>query len=55
LPEVEQALAEHLGTCEDFQVDSNLASLIHRYGSPNIENSVVEQLDPQVGKLACAV
>ena len=55
LPEVEQTLVQHLRASERYEVNSNLASLIYRYASPNVESAVIEQLDPQLGKMACAV
>jgi hypothetical protein len=55
LPEVDQALVEHLVSSQDFDVSSNIASLIQRYATAAIEPQIVNFLDPVVGKLACAV
>ena len=54
LPEVEQALAEHLRQ-PDTDGNGNLASLILRYASQAIEPQVVAYLDEHLGKMACAV
>ena len=54
LPEVEQALTEHLRQ-PDTDGNGNLASLILRYASQAIEPQVVAYLDEHLGKMACAV
>jgi len=53
LPEVEQALADHLTLTSGNQ--EQVASLISRYASASVEPQVSDFLDPQVGKLACAI
>jgi hypothetical protein len=55
LPGIDQQLVEHLLSSPGYDVESNLASLIQRYGSPAVEPDVLSFLDPVVGKLACAV
>lgn len=55
LPEANRALVEHLGSSSDFDVRSNVASLIQRYGTHAVEPDVLNFLDPLVGKLECAV
>ena len=55
MPEADQALAEHLNSQPNFDVRSNVASLIHRYASPAVEPQVTAFLDRSVGKLECAV
>lgn len=51
LPEVDAALAEHL----DYDGVGNVASLIARYASEGILSQVLEKLDPEIGKWACAI
>jgi len=55
LVEVEQPLLQHLRDTHDFDVAGNLASLILRYATGAAEPQVRGFLDPQLGKLACAV
>jgi len=55
LPEVDFALAEHFVASEDLDGSSNLASLIARYATSAILPQITEKLDPQIGKLACAI
>jgi hypothetical protein len=55
LPDADRALVEHLGASPDFDVRSNVASLIQRYGTHAVEPDVLNFLDPVVGKLECAV
>jgi hypothetical protein len=55
LPEADQTLVEHLNSQENFDVCSNIASLIHRYATPAVEPQVTSFLDPSIGKLACAL
>jgi hypothetical protein len=55
LPEVDQPLVEHLTPSSDFFASSNSASLIHRYATRAAEAKVLAFLDPEVGKLACAI
>jgi hypothetical protein len=55
LPEADEALAEHLRSQPDFEVRSNIASLIHRYGTAAIEPEVLGYLDPVLGRGECAV
>ena len=53
LPEVEQSLADHLTTTNGSE--EQIASLISRYATASIESQVSDYLDPQIGKLACAI
>jgi hypothetical protein len=53
LPEVEQQLADHLTANEGSE--EQIASLIFRYGSADIEQQVAAYLEPLVGKMACAI
>jgi hypothetical protein len=53
LPEVEGQLADHL--LANAGSEPQIASLIFRYGSADIEPPVVSYLDPLVGKMACAI
>src|SRR5271165_610765 len=55
LPEADQPLLEHLIPSTDFWASSNSASLIHRYATRADEPKVLAFLDPEVGKLACAI
>ena len=55
LPDADQQLVAHLVSSSDFDVRSNLASLIQRYGTRAVEPDVLNFLDPVVGKLECAV
>jgi hypothetical protein len=55
LPEADSALAEHLRTTTDLDGSANLASLIARYASDAILPQVLSQLDPHIGKWACAI
>jgi hypothetical protein len=55
LPEAESAPAEHLRTPTDLDGSVNIASLIARYGSDAILPQVLSQLDPLIGKWACAI
>src|SRR5579864_1069841 len=55
LSEVDQSLADHLNPEQTYEVNGNIASLIHRYASSAIEARVTGFLDPQLGKLACEV
>ncbi len=55
LPEADQPLVEHLTPSSDFWASSNSASLIHRYATRAAEPKVIAFLDPEVGKLACAI
>ena len=55
LPEVEQALVEHLNSEQSFDVSANIATVIHRYATSVIEGRVTAFLDPVLGKLGCAV
>src|SRR5207247_1354026 len=53
LPEVEQALVEHLAEKQCFDTSGNLASLIHRYATEAVEPQVVTILDRNLGKGDC--
>jgi len=55
LPEADQPLVEHLTPTSDFWASSNSASLIHRYATRAAEPKIIAFLDPEVGKLACAI
>lgn len=55
LPEVDFALAEHFVANNDLDESSNLASLIARYATGAILPQIIEKLDPEIGKWACAV
>ena len=55
LPEVDFALAEHFVASDDLDGKSNLASLIARYATDAILPQVIEELDPALGKSACAI
>lgn len=57
LPEVDFALAENFAAGNDLDSDglSNLASLIARYATGAILPQIVEKLDPNIGKSACAI
>lgn len=55
LPEADTALAEHLRTTTDLDGSANIASLIARYGSEAILPQVITELDPLMGKWACAI
>jgi hypothetical protein len=55
LPEVDFTLAEHFNASEDSDGSSHLASLIARYATAAILPQVVEKLDANIGKWACAV
>jgi hypothetical protein len=55
LAEADSALAEHLSTTTDLDGSANIASLIARYGSDAILPQVLGQLDPLIGKSACAI
>lgn len=55
LPEVDFTLAENFAASDDLDGSSHLASLIARYATAAILPQVVEKLDPNIGKLACAV
>jgi hypothetical protein len=50
LPQADQMLLEHLNSQKDFDVGSNIASLIHRYASRAIEPQVTSVLDPSIGQ-----
>lgn len=53
LPQVEQSLVEHLKQCRRFDIEINLASLIHRYATANVEEPVLKIADQRVGRWAC--
>lgn len=55
LPEVDFTLAENFTASDDLDGSSHLASLIARYATAAILPQIVEKLDPNIGKLACAV
>ena len=55
LPEVDFALAEHFVASEDLDGKSNLASLIARYATDAILPQIIKELDPKIGKWACAI
>lgn len=55
LPEVDFALAENFVASDDLDGGSNLASLIARYATDAILPQIIEKLDPQIGKSACAI
>lgn len=55
LPEVDFILAENFTASEDLDGSSHLASLIARYATGAILPQVVEELDPKIGKWACAI
>jgi hypothetical protein len=55
LPEVDFTLAENFAARDDLDGSSHLASLIARYATAAILPQIVEKLDPQIGKWACAV
>lgn len=55
LPEVDFILAENFTASDDLDGSSHLASLIARYATAAIVPQIVEKLDPNIGKLACAV
>lgn len=55
LPEVDFALAEHFVASDDLDGKSNLASLIARYATDAILPQIIEKLDPNIGKSACAI
>jgi hypothetical protein len=55
LPEVDFTLAENFAASDDLDGSSNLASLIARYATAAILPQIVEKLDPNIGKLACAI
>jgi len=55
LPEVDQSLAEHLVSQQNYEINANVASLIERYATSAIEARVTNFLDPVLGKEACAV
>ena len=54
LPEVDFILAEHFAASEDLDGSGNLASLIARYGTAAILPQIVEKVDANLGKWACA-
>ena len=55
LPEVDFILAENFAASNDLDGSSHLASLIARYASAAILPQIVDKLDPQIGKSACAI
>jgi hypothetical protein len=55
LPEVDFALAEHLTASGDLEGLSNISSLIARYATDAILTQVTSNLDPSLGKWACAI
>jgi hypothetical protein len=55
LPEVEQPLAEHLTSQTDFEVRANIATLIERYATANIEPAITAFLDGKIGNFECSV
>ena len=55
LPEVDQALVEHLRASHNYEISGNIASLIHRYATVSVEGAVTEQLDARLGKMECEV
>ena len=55
LPEVDFTLAENFAVSDDLDGSSNVASLIARYATAAILPQIVEKLDPNIGKLACAI
>ena len=55
LPEVDFTLAENFVASDDLDGSSHLASLIARYATVAILPQIVEKLDPQLGKCACAI
>jgi len=55
LPQVEEALVEHLTSEESYDVTEKIAGLIYRYASPTVEAKVIAFLDPSLGKMACTV
>jgi len=54
LPDVDQPLIEHLTSQSDYQVRSNVSSLIQRYATRAVETQVLNFLDPVLGKFECA-
>ncbi|HKV34836.1 MAG TPA: hypothetical protein VJP89_10955 [Pyrinomonadaceae bacterium] len=55
LPEVDFTLAQNFVASDDLDGSSHLASLIARYATAAVLPQIVEKLDPNIGKLACAV
>jgi len=55
LPEVDSALAEHFVASNDFDGESNVASLIARYSTDAILPQIIDKLDPKIGKCACNI
>lgn len=55
LPEVDFTLAKNFAASDDLDGSTNLASLIARYATDAILPQVIEKLDPQIGKSACAI
>ena len=55
LPEVDFVLADNFRVTEDFDGQSNLASLIARYATDAILPQVIEQLEPKIGRWACNI
>jgi hypothetical protein len=52
LPEIEQALAEHLNS-DNYETRSNVASLIERYATAALEPRVTAFLGTAVGRMEC--
>lgn len=55
LPEVDFILAENFAASDDFDGTAHLASLIARYATAAILPQIIEQVDPRIGKWACAI
>lgn len=55
LPQIDFVLVEHLKQSKDYEGSANIASLIARYETSAALSGVVESLDAQLGKSACAI
>ncbi len=55
LPEVDQALADHLSGAEDFDTTSRVASLVARYATDAVLDQILRELDPGIGRFPCDV
>jgi hypothetical protein len=55
LPEIEYKLAEHFVAEQHSYAAENLASLLNRYATDSVFSQVLQVIDKNVGKWACAI